>query len=91
MQDIENKLKAISMKNIKYHLNKTAKTSTNPKTIVLKKYHKFLDVFLKKASDTLSSHLKYNHQIRLLKGYKDHGNSLFSKMLELKLQFIKNS
>ena len=49
------------MKDIKYQLNKMVKTPTNPKTMMLKEYHKFLDVFLKEASDTLLPHSKYNH------------------------------
>ena len=57
--------------------------------MILKEYHKFLDVFSKEASDTLLPHLKYNHQIRLLEGYKNHGNSPLSKMSEPKLQFVK--
>ena len=61
MQDIQNELNAISIKNIEYQLNKTAKTPTDPKTVVPKKYHEFLNVFLKKASDILSPHLKYDH------------------------------
>ena len=61
MQDIKNKLNVISMKDIKYQLNKMAKIPTDPKTVILEKYHEFLDVFLKEASDTLSPHLKYNH------------------------------
>ena len=61
MRDIKNKLNAISMKNIEYQLNKTAKTPTDPKIVVLKEYHKFLDIFSKKALDTLSPHLKYDH------------------------------
>ena len=89
MQGIENELNAISMKDIKYQLNKTAKAPTNPKTVVPEEYHKFLDIFSKKASDTLSPHSKYNHQIRLLEGYKDYGNSPFSKMSKPKLQFVK--
>ena len=85
MQDIENELNIILIKDIKYQLNKTAKASTNPKTMVLKEYYKFLDVFLKEALDTLLSHSKYNQQIRLLEGYRDHSNSFFSKMSEPKL------
>ena len=69
MQDIENELNAISMKDIKYQLNKMVKTSIDPKTVVLKEYHKFLDIFSKEVSDTLSPHSKYDHQIRLLEGY----------------------
>ena len=89
MRDIKNELNAILMKNIKYQLNKTAKTPTNSKTVIPKEYHKFLDVFSKEASDTLLPHSKYNHQIRLLKGYKNYGNSSLNKMSELKLQFVK--
>ena len=89
MRDIENKLNAISIKDIKYQLNKTAKTSTDPKTIVPKKYHEFLNIFSKEASDILSSHSKYDHQICLLESYKDHSNSPLSKMSEPKLQFVK--
>ena len=61
MQDIENELNAILMKDIEYQLNKTAKAPTDPKTMVLEEYYKFLDVFSKKALDMLSPHLKYNH------------------------------
>ena len=89
MWDIKNEFNAISRKDIKYQLNKTAKTSINLKTVVPEKYHKFLNVFLKEASDTLLSHSKYNHQICLLEGYKDHGHSPLSKIPEPKLQFVK--
>ena len=89
MQDIKNELNAILMKDIKYQLNKTAKTLTNPKTMILKEYYEFLDVFLKEASDVFSPYSKYNHQIHLLEGYKNHGHSFFSKMSEPKLQFVK--
>ena len=77
------------MKDIEYQLNKTAKTPTDLKTVILEEYHKFLDVFSKEASDTLSPHLKYNHQICLLERYKDHMYSSLSKMSEPKLQFVK--
>ena len=89
IRDIENELNAISMKDIEYQLNKMAKALTDPKTVVLEEYHEFLDVFLKKASNTLSPHSKYNHQICLLEGYKDYDNSPLSKMSESKLQFVK--
>ena len=89
MQDIKNELNAISMKNIEYQLNKTAKALTDSKTVVPEEYHRFFNVFSKEASDTLLLYSKYNHQIRLLEGYKDHSNSLLSKMSEPKLQFVK--
>lgn len=79
----------ISMQDIEYQLSKTAKTLTDPKTVVPEEYHEFLDVFSKKASDTLTPHSKYDHQIRLLEGYRHHGHSSLSKMSEAKLQFIK--
>ena len=66
MQDIKNELNVISIKNIKYQLNKTAKALTGPKTVVLKEYHEFLDVFSKEALDTLLPYSKYDHQIRPL-------------------------
>ena len=44
---------AISMRDIEYQLNKGTKLLTDPKTVVLEKYHDFLDVFLKDISDTL--------------------------------------
>ena len=89
MQDIKNELNAILIKDIKYQLNKTVRTLTNPKTMIPKEYHKFFNVFSKEAFDTLSSHSKYDYQIRLLESYKDHGNSPFSKISEPKLQFVK--
>ena len=61
MWDIENELNAILMKNIEYQLNKTTKTPTDPKTVVPKEYHKFLDIFSKEALDILLPHSKYDH------------------------------
>ena len=61
MQDIENELNTILMKDIEYQLNKMVKTPTDPKTMISKEYHKFLDVFSKEALDTLSPYSKYNH------------------------------
>ena len=89
MQNIENELNAILIKDIEYQLNNTTKAPTNPKTMVPKEYHRFLNVFSKEASNMLSPHSKYDHQIHLVEGYKDHGNSLLSKMFEPKLQFVK--
>lgn len=63
---------AISMQNIEYQLNKDEKPLTNPATKMPKCYHKFLDVFSKEASNTMSAHLKHNYMIKLL-SKKDHG------------------
>ena len=80
---------AISMKDIEYQLEKATKTPTDPKIMFPEEYHKFLDVFSKEASDTLSEHSKYDYRIRFLEGYKNHGNSLLQAMSESKLQFVK--
>ena len=77
------------MQDIKYQLEKATKTPTDPKTVVPEDYHKFLDIFLKEALDTLSEHSKYDHRIQFLEGYKNHGNSLLHAMFELKLQFVR--
>lgn len=77
------------MRDIEYQLEKTTKTPTDPKTVVPEEYHEYLDVFSKEASDTLSEHSKYDHRIRFLEGYKDHGNSPLRAMSEPKLQFVK--
>ena len=77
------------MKDIKYQLEKTIKILTDPKTVVPEEYHEYLDVFSKETSDTLSKHLKYDHWIQILEGYKNHGNSLLQAMFEPKLQFVK--
>ena len=77
------------MRDIDYQLKKATKTPTDPKTVVPEEYHKFLDVFSKEASDTLSEYLKYNHRIWFLEGYKDHGNNPLWVMSKPKLQFVK--
>ena len=61
------KIFAISMRDIKYQLNKKTKPLTNPKTVVPEKYHDFLDVFSKDIANTLRPYGKYNHKIELLK------------------------
>ena len=80
---------AISIRDIEYQLEKATKTPMDLKTVVLKEYHEFLDVFSKEASDTLSEHSKYDHKIWFLEGYKNHGNSPLRAMSEPKLQFMK--
>ena len=54
------------MWDIKYQLNKRAKSPTDLKTVVFAKYHDYLDVFSKEVSDTLRSYGKYNYKIKLL-------------------------
>ena len=83
------KICAILMWDIKYQLKKATKTPTDSKTVVLKEYHEFLNVFLKEVLNTLSKHSKYDHRILFLESYKDYGNSLFQAMPKPKLQFVK--
>ena len=77
------------MQDIEYQLKKATKTPTDPKTMVSEDYHKFLNVFSKKASDTLSEHSKYDHRIQFLEDYKDHSNCSLQAMSKQKLQFVK--
>lgn len=61
-----------SMQDIEYQLNKTKKPVTDPAIVVSKYYHNFLDVFSKEALNKISLHSKYNHNIELLRGSKNH-------------------
>lgn len=79
---------AILMQNIEYQLNKDKKPLTNPATRVLKCYHKFLNVFSKKASNTMSAYSKHNYVIRLL-NEKDHSQAALRAMPKEKLVFVK--
>ena len=76
------------MQDIDYQLNKDEKPPTNPAIKMPKCYHDFLDIFLKKASNTISVHSKHNHVIRLL-GEKDYGQTALRAILKKKLTFVK--
>ena len=76
------------MWDINYQLDKDKMPSTNLATQVFEYYHNFLDVFLKKASNTVSAYLKYNYVIRLL-NKKDHGQAAMRPMSNKKLAFVK--
>ena len=82
---------AISMRDIKYQLNKEAKPVTDPKTDVPPEYHDFLDVFSKDVSDTLRPYGKYDHKIKLLKNkdLSDLGHSALRGMSTPQLKFVK--
>ena len=56
---------AISIRVLKFSAEKEARPETNLKTVVLEKYHDFLDVFSKKDLNTLLSYRKYDHKIIL--------------------------
>ena len=80
---------AVSMQNLEYQLNKTEKPVTDPATVVPECHHKFLDVFLKKASDIVSPHSKYDHKIKLVNRGKDHGQAALHGMSKPQLEFVK--
>ena len=82
---------AISIRDIKYQLNKGTKPLTDPKTVVPEEYHDFLDVFSKDISDTLRPYGKYNHKIELLKKKElsDLGHSALRGMSVPQLEFVK--
>ena len=76
------------MKDLEFQAEKEARPETNPKTVVPKKYHDFLDVFLKKDLDTLPAHRKYNHKI-ILEEEQKHGHAPLYKMSLQELDAIK--
>ena len=63
-------------------MNKTEKSFINLKTVVLEKYHHFLNMFLKKKFNIVAGHSKYNHKIQLLENYKNLGHSLLYGILQ---------
>ena len=71
---------AIFIRDLEFQAEKKARPEINPKTVVSKEYHSFLDVLLKKNSDTLPSHQKYDHKF-ILKEEQKHGYALLYKML----------
>ena len=87
LQEIE--LAAVSANNINFQMNKTDKPPTDSKTKVPEEYHDFLDVFSKKALDTVAEHFKYDHRIRLLEKHKNLSHSPLRGMSQEQLKFIK--
>ena len=80
---------AVSMRDVKYQLNKRTKPLTNPKTVVSAEYHDFLDVFSKEASNTVSPHTKFDHKIELLKDAGKLGHSALRGMSVPQFEFVK--
>ena len=78
------------MRDLEYQLNKTKKPVTDPATVVLEYYHKFLDVFSKEESDKVSPHSKYDHKIELVNRGKNHGQAALCGMSKPQLKFVKN-
>ena len=67
---------------------KKTRVETNPTIIVLQKYHDFLNLFLKKDSDTLSLYWKYNHKIYLEEEQKP-SHALLYKISLKELDIVK--
>ncbi len=58
---------SIILRDVEKHLEKHNKSNTVIKDVLSFEYHEFLDVFDKKASNTLASHRFYDHRIVLKK------------------------
>ena len=78
----------ISMRDINHQLDKDKRPPTNLATRVPKCYYNFLNIFLKKASNTISVYLKHNSVIRLL-SENDHGQAALRPMSNERLIFVK--
>ena len=87
MQEVE--AAAVSTNNINFQMGKANKPLTDLKIVVPEEYHDFLDVFSKKALDTVTKHSKYDHWIKELKEYKDLDYSFLQDMLQAQLEFVK--
>ena len=79
----------VSTNNISLQMSKTDKLPTDPRTVVPEDYYDFLDVFSRKASDTVAAHSKYNNRIWLLENYKSLGHSLLLRMSQEQCEFVK--
>ena len=89
LQEIE--VAIVSVNNINFQINKADKPFIDPKTVVPKEYYDFLDIFSKKALDTVAEHSKYDYKIKLLEGHKNLGYSFPRRMLQEQLEFVKKS
>ena len=56
---------SVTIKDINTYLDKQAKSETDPRRVLPKEYHEFLDVFSRKASDELPKHKSFDHHIEL--------------------------
>ena len=52
-------------RDIQYQAEKKARAKTDPKNFLSHEYHNFLNIFLKKNSETLSPNQMYDHKIHL--------------------------
>ncbi len=79
---------SITLKNVEKHLKKISKLDIVFKNVLSFKYHNFLNVFDKKASNTFASHRSYDHKIVLKKNAVFDYTSLYN-MFEKKLKIVK--
>ncbi len=79
---------SVTLKNVEKHLKKHNKSNTVMKDVLSSEYHKFLNVFDKKAFNTFVSHRSYDHKIVLEKNAILEYTSLY-KMFEEKLKIVK--
>ncbi len=79
---------SIILKNVEKHFEKHNKSNIVIKDVLSFEYHEFLDVFDKKAFNTLISHRFYDHKIVLKKDVIFDYISLY-KMFEKELKIVK--
>jgi hypothetical protein len=79
---------SVILKDVKKHLEKHNKSDIVIKDVLFSEYHEFLDVFDKKAFNTLASHRFYDHKIVLKKNVIFDYISLY-KMFEEELKIVK--
>jgi hypothetical protein len=81
----------VFMKNLKIQLKKQDNNKmTDSKSVMLQKYHDFLNVFFKKKADILSSHRKHDHRIKFEKDHEsDHEYASLYNLSKEKLLLMK--
>jgi hypothetical protein len=85
------KIFVVFMKNLKIQLKKqNSSIVIDSKSVVLSKYHDFLNVFFKEKADILSSHRKHDHRIELEKDHEsDHEYASLYNLSKEELLLIK--
>jgi hypothetical protein len=85
------KIFAVFMKNLKIQLKKQESNKMiDSKSIMSSEYHDFLDVFVKKKTNILSSHRKHDHRIKLKKNHEsEHEYASLYNLSENELLLIK--
>ncbi len=77
---------AVSMKNLKIQLKKQdSNTIIDSKSVILLKYHDFLNVFSKEKANILSLHRKHNHRIK----FEKIMNQIMNKLKKLRIWLYK--